>query len=261
MGANVMSLLDRFKSKQVDVEGMSLKVPSDMSWCFGADGYYEKNVTYWLRRIGAGQSNATFYDIGANIGFYVLLMSRYVQSIVAFEPVSKTYKTLTENIRDNKIENVFPYNCGLSDKSGDLAISLYNSSGNNSLYNRTVPPGHGLKKIGSQVISLVQLDRFVLSKMLPMPTMMKIDIEGAELSALRGASRILTEGQPVIFMELSENTCADAGYSPNDLVKYLTQYGYQFMSLPEDPEDFTLSPYSVGDRVENVLALPKGYKI
>ena len=212
---------------KINIGKLVLKIPSDMAWCFDKGEYYEKNVTYWFDKIANGFKQPVIYDIGANYGFFSLRYSNLAKFIYAFEPVSKTYSVLNKNIQRNKLDNVIAYKYGLSNKEESIKINLYSSSGNNSIFKRRLPLGHLLKFKGEEIINLTPLDDLFIKKHLLPPDIVKMDIEGAELYALQGAKNIIATYKPVLFVEFSENTSRDAGYTCEELVQELAQYGYE----------------------------------
>lgn len=78
----------------------------------------------------------TVLDIGANIGYYTLLMSKMVGrsgKVYSFEPEPKNFEILQKNIQLNNIENVVLSNLAMSDKSGKAFMELSNDSGQHRL--------------------------------------------------------------------------------------------------------------------------------
>jgi len=75
--------------------------------------------------------------------------------------------------------------------------------------------------------------------------LIKIDIEGAELLALRGAQRTIERDRPVIFYEENESAYQAFGYTVADVRGFLKAFGYRlYLMKPAD--------------VQNVIALPEG---
>jgi hypothetical protein len=86
---------------------------------------------------------------------------------------------------------------------------------------------------GEITIPTIALDNFVANNKNQPPKILKIDIEGAELLALQGASRVIKEFHPVIFL-------ATHGYEINKACcKLLTDYGYDLQSINGDQLEFS----------------------
>ncbi len=131
------------------------------------------------------------YDIGANAGFYTLLTSVLTGNtgkVFAFEPVPKNCEYVKRHIKLNNLTNVTIIEKAVSDKSEKLKFSL---STNPSM-------GH-LSDSGEIEVETISLDQFVENGN-PKPDLIKMDIEGAELRALKGALKTLKGNKPVIFL-------------------------------------------------------------
>jgi FkbM family methyltransferase len=240
-----------------------MEVPEDMLWAFTNGYYYEKNVSFWLEKMLLGTNRKVFYDIGANYGYYCLKFAYSASHIYAFEPVSQTYDVLSKNKSKNNLVNINAYKLGLSNTNGSTEINVYSSSGNNSLFFRNLPKNHPTRLIGREVINLVTLDDIVQNEKLCPPDLIKIDIEGGELYALKGAKQIIKEYQPALFIEYSEAIFKDAGYSRSDLLTELEAHNYVIYGIPKDVEDLMLYPLTKFDGVvvENIIALPKNMEV
>ncbi len=92
--------------------------------------YYEKSnpsnslIKEYLDKLKAGDN---FIDVGANIGYYSLLASGKVGisgAVYSFEPSTREYKRLIDNIKLNNCSNVTPYNIALSDHSGETELHV-----------------------------------------------------------------------------------------------------------------------------------------
>jgi FkbM family methyltransferase len=137
------------------------------------------------------KSGMNVYDVGANAGFYTLLSSVLAGKqgkVYSFEPVPTNIAYIKKHIELNKLSNVIVVEKAVSDKNGKLKFSL---STNPSM-------GH-FSDSGELEVETISLDEFV-EKGNPKPDLIKMDIEGAELAALKGAIKTLRSSKPVIFL-------------------------------------------------------------
>jgi FkbM family methyltransferase len=153
-------------------------------------GSYEYQMQRMFER--TVRLGSTVYDIGANVGFYTLLGSVLVGAggrVVAFEPVPRNLALLHEHLRLNKVENVRVVEAAVAEREGRARFDLgpHTSMGQ-------------LSESGSLEINTVGLDALVASGELPPPDVLKIDVEGAEGSVLRGARTVLADNRPGIFL-------------------------------------------------------------
>jgi FkbM family methyltransferase len=235
-----------------------LLVPNDMVWAFSGGDYYEHNVIHFLDKIVKNYQNPVMLDVGANCGYYSIRYFAFCKQIFSFEPVSKIYRILKTNIKINSITNIVALNCGLADKQGEHTINLYNSSGNNSIFDRKVPEEHSLKKIGEEIIRLNTLDELIASGTVAAPDIIKIDVEGSELNVLKGAEKTINQYRPTILFEYAETTANDAGYSKVLLLTVLNLSNYTIYGIAEDENDFNLVEKKDLDKypVANLIFVP-----
>lgn len=227
-----------------------MEVPSDMMWAFRGGVYYEKEMTRWLPLLLRQAPSTVFYDIGANYGYYSLLLAPAADSVHAFEPVCRTRALLSSALASNQVKNVEVYPVALSDHVGSAQIRLFSSSGNNSLYD--VDSGFSSRQTGTESVTLDTLDRHVYELGLPPPGLIKMDVEGAELFVLRGGRRTLREHRPVLTAEFNEAHYEKAGYSRSDMVAELVGAGYTIMAIPPNGP---LRLLADGEDADNVLAV------
>ena len=123
-----------FNIMPLDVVGRSIYKKHD----------YESEITDYLLRNVPFAENEVFVDIGANIGWYSLLLSKSRTGparVLAFEPDPLNYTLLSKNIEMNDCKNVQAYQFALSDTSGDRI--LYKYSANNRGRHSLLPINHG----------------------------------------------------------------------------------------------------------------------
>ena len=141
-------------------------------------GTYEPRVTSWfLESVSAGDS---MFDVGANAGYYTVLGGRIVGNsgqVVAIEPASENVHNLHNNVRTNQLTNVKVFQGVAGDKNG--TVRFHDGAGTGT--------GH-ISKEGRSEIPMRSLDDLATAYDV-VPTTLKIDVEGAELRVLRGATR------------------------------------------------------------------------
>jgi FkbM family methyltransferase len=243
----------------VRVGTCSMRVPEDMYWAFAGGHYYERSVSHWIERLLSLTAEPVFYDIGANYGYYTLLAAPTAGHVYSFEPVSTTLRQLRENVSRNGLDDrvtVFPV--GLSDHDGTIEINVYNSSGNNSLF-RVTSSDSSVHIVRTEPIELAALDALVDREGLRLPTVVKMDIEGAELFALRGAASTLARSTPAIVMEFDDSSFAEGGYSRADILAELDAFDYTVFGLSTDDRDLTLHPreHLEDHSIANLVVVPR----
>ncbi len=165
-----------------------------IKWSTGAGvadfwvGTYESEKAQLLvRHVKPG---GTFYDVGANVGFYTLLASRLIGPagrVIAFEPSPRNLVFLRRHLRLNNAENVEVLDLAISDSDGVTQFSVDGDPKKSQ-----IAPG------GDITVQTTTLDR--LMGELPLPDLIEMDIEGAEYAALLGAEQLLRKSNPVIFL-------------------------------------------------------------
>ncbi|MBE0429215.1 MAG: FkbM family methyltransferase [Thermoleophilia bacterium] len=136
--------------------------------------------------------NATVYDVGAHAGFYTLLSSLLVGPrgrVIAFEPLPRNLHFLREHLRLNHVTNVEVIETALAERAGEVNFA----EGVNS-FNARIATDGGIR------VKTAALDELVGGGRLPAPDYIKMDIEGAETLALKGAGHTLKKYHPTIFL-------------------------------------------------------------
>lgn len=245
------------EDRRIEVDGLTLQIPADMAWAFGPDGrYYERNVEHWLRRLCTALDRPRFYDIGANVGYYSATLAPLCREVVAFEANPRTASTLRANLSSNGLTSSSVESVALGDTEGTARLNLYSSSGNDSLHRRAIPRRHPLRSTGAIDVPLIRLDSWRESRPGSGPDLLKIDVEGSELAVLVGARRTLADARPVVLVETSEATAADAGYGRDALLEELRSAGYRLHGLSEDVDELGLIDAD-DPRAANVIAVPE----
>lgn len=173
--------------------------------------------------------DGTFLDIGANIGSFTLVGARVAKRgrVHSFEPSDHHFRRLSHNVALNGFGNVTLNKLGLSDQPGSATLFLpsvsgqMNNSGAASLYAASAP--------GAQVteeVALVTLDDYVRDHGISRIDLIKIDIEGAEFIALRGARATLEKFRPIVLMEMDKDSMQRACCKAEDILEFWRALGY-----------------------------------
>ena len=193
-------------------------------WC----GFHHLSETIYLKQFL--QPNMVFMDIGANQGEFTLLAARHLTQgkVISFEPVSAYRALLEANVALDQFTNVLVQPFGLSNES--LSLPIYTSlapvhqgsvhDGLSSLY------ATNERSSLQEMIELRILDELWDTWELDRLDFIKIDIEGAELFALKGGRKVLEKYRPDILIEVSEHTYNAGGYQVADMLAFLLQMHY-----------------------------------
>jgi len=150
------------------------------------------------RRIVAGLVRPGFaaIDVGANIGYYALMLARYVGSseIVCIEPEPANLIELRRNIARNRLSNVTIIPAAAACQSGSASFLT-------GINGRVVHGGAGEISVTTFMLDSLR-DRRV--------GFVKIDVEGFELDVLRGAAGLIREQRPNLFVEVHPMFQSDA---------------------------------------------------
>jgi FkbM family methyltransferase len=151
------------------------------------------------------------YDVGANIGYVTLMFSKLVGEkgqVFAFEALPENLTRLRNNLTLNQVQDrvrIIP--AAVIDQVRSVQF--------------LVGPSHGMGKVLGSAgredvdyqdkldVAGISLDEFIFTQGNPPPQVIKIDIEGGEVLALPGMQRVITEFQPVFFLELHGSESAN----------------------------------------------------
>ena len=166
-------------------------------------------------------------DIGANTGWYSITLGRAVPQgkVLAFEPIPQTLLGLRKNLALNGMENVHVFENGLSDEEKELVFYFHpRVSGATSARNLLEDD----EKI--EVHARVRRMDDVLAEEHRID-LIKCDVEGAEIYALRGGLKTIRRTKPVLFVEMLRKWTAKYDYHPNEIMGLLAGAGYRCFAI------------------------------
>jgi FkbM family methyltransferase len=198
-------------------------VPGDViSDSIALTGVYELRFTRWLVKV-AREEGGRFVDVGANLGYFSLLWAAQHERnrAVAFEASPRNVELLRYNVRQNMLHDriavhdqavgicsgIMQFDLGPADQTGWGGFAREGSA-------------------GAITVDVVTLDE-MLSDLTEI-TVLKIDIEGADAWALRGAERILREHRVRhVWWEENEARMRQLGIAPGESQAFMRSVGYE----------------------------------
>lgn len=196
------------------------------------------------------KSGDTFVDVGANIGFFSLLAHRLVGPegrVHAVEATPATADLLDANIARNAADTICVHRCAAGDH--DAAVTMIVHDAGNIGSNHLSFGGAGPS------IPLRRLDKLLAGETI---RLIKLDIEGAEAMALRGAGALLDgDTAPALLFEFSPDMLRGMGDDPAALLRYLEAREYMIYEI--HPHRLTPRDDTILDRAQTyLLALKPG---
>lgn len=214
-------------------------------------GVWEPGVERLARSfLGTGD---TAIDVGANVGYYTLLMARAVGPsghVFAFEPSPVTIERLRENVHLNHLENVTLFQTGASDHRGHAGLSCgsIRNQGRSSM----------VRGEAEYQVPVAPLDELVAPDVWSRTRLVKIDVEGAESAVIAGMNEGLERlpRRSAILLELSGES-EDEYQSSMRVFDRLTALGFHAYVIPNRYDfDFYLNPGTLTAR--RTMTLPRG---
>jgi len=202
----------------------------------------------------------TFFDIGANIGEFTLFVAKRVPlgNVYSFEPAEELFDRLSSNVVRNDFANVHLFQYALSDKEGETELYEPTTRFSDGSINAGLHSLYGNENDStSESVSVTTLDDFVDHQGLEGIDLIKMDIEGSELRALRGGARTLRRFSPKLIIEVNASTCRRAGYEQQDILIYLRTFGYRFQRIDPRGKLSACDENSLSD-FQNIFCLPNG---
>ena len=219
--------------------------------------YESEEILIYRRCLSHLQPNEVIIDLGANVGLYSVLAAQELVNngfgrVHAFEPNPQAVDLLRKNVALNHFSHIIIQPQGVSDTNGQLNIYL---NPEHITFGSMRPlSGRDLTQVVE--VPVTTLDNYMSQYPQQRVGLIKIDIEGGELPALRGAAEILKRDQPYILYEEFEMNYQGFGYTTRDLRSYLSLLGYRLYLLESSGE---LTPLEVDQHIgdwQNVLACP-----
>lgn len=191
-------------------------------------------LKYYLDVIEAGM---TVFDVGAHVGATTLLYSKLVGEngiVHAFEPTPEAFSSLREACSASGRQNIILNNVCVSDVTGLVDFNVYEESHRSwsSMADRPLLRyGIEVRPPERRRVPSITIDQYCNERSIPRCDLMKIDVEGAELQVLRGASEMLRSRRIERCIFEFGQTTFDMGNDPKDIRSFLTDHGYAIKNI------------------------------
>ncbi len=184
----------------------------------------DNELTVWEQLLRPGDA---VVDCGANYGWWTLVSSRLVGprgSVFAFEANPPTAERLEHNVRASECANVHIHKVAVAAEQG---IAFIHTAKQNPIAGHaSLHPHDGWDWEEPTPVEQVTVDGVAFQEQWPVIRLIKLDIEGAELSALRGMKQLIRRDRPYVTVEWNVSAAGGFGYHPKAIIEYLSALGY-----------------------------------
>jgi FkbM family methyltransferase len=226
-------------------------VPSDLDDWITLHGFIEGYDSEFSPSWSLIRPGGTVFDVGANIGIWTIGAARRAGKVHAFEPLESNFVRLESNVELNRASNIVARNLAVSDRAGTL--QFFPSPNTNSGVGLLAPKTWN---VPTCEVEATTLDDYCEHNEIRSVDVLKIDVEGAELLVLKGATRLLNSASPpAIIFEMNHEMAARFNSSPATIGDLLSQFGYSISAHRSG----CWQPISIAEFSghEDLLAFPK----
>ncbi|UHH26568.1 FkbM family methyltransferase [Halobacterium noricense] len=178
--------------------------------------------------------NDVFYDIGANVGTYTCFAASKLdnRNVIAFEPEPNNVKKLRKNLEINNVDAKI-LEVALSDTNGTIDFALTGDEAGEGEH--AIATDSDSKSIEVQT---ARGNSIIEERGLPMPTVVKIDVEGAELSVLRGMEHVLQKSCRLVYVEVHPDKLENFNSKPSEVESILEDAGFTINKLTQRRSEY-----------------------
>ncbi|OGQ96079.1 MAG: hypothetical protein A2521_13305 [Deltaproteobacteria bacterium RIFOXYD12_FULL_57_12] len=193
-------------------------------------------------------------DVGANIGFFSIHFCHWVSAggkVIALEPEPKNYSLLLNTVKKKQQGGIIePLSMAADCSDGTARLAL------NPLH----PGDHRLGLRGLEVTT-ISIDTLLAKRNWPTVSLVKIDVQGAEMRVLAGAAQTIARFSPSFFVEMDESSLAQFATSPQEIFTFFKDADYTAHTLQKQRISEPVTMASIDQLIKNkqytdILFLP-----
>ncbi|MBS1736490.1 MAG: FkbM family methyltransferase [Bacteroidetes bacterium] len=181
---------------------------------------------YVLNLLNSLKVDDIFFDIGASVGLISVLAADRLKKgkVISFEPDPENLLRLKNNYDLNLLTNYGIQSLAVGDEEGYM--NLYTAGAN--AFSPSLQKVNGIDSFIS--VKVETIDNLLKANLVPYPTVIKIDIEGAEMMALKGMKNLLCDKNAprIIFLEIHPEFLPKFGTNEEAIFIFLEEFDYQF---------------------------------
>ncbi len=254
----------QLEAKTQDGRRYSIDLTSGMHETVYFIGEYEPAITELISAIV--KKDDICLDIGANFGWFTVFFHLLTKnnnkdkqnqpSVHAFEPNPKVFNELKTNWQlAGEPSNIYLNNVAMGDEIKAVNLHQFDDmpNGYSSLSDM------GSEKFQTVSVPMITLNSYLADHKIENVNFIKLDIEGAELMFLRGATKLFEQKTlPFFIIEMALGTTQGFGYLPNDLIEFIrSQADYTFYKLDDSNGNLTeINGFAPEDIGADVLCVP-----
>ena len=214
-------------------------------------GYYEPCISALFFRFL--KPDGDILDVGANIGFFTVGGAKKLTTgrLLAAEPTSEAFDRLTENIERNGVADRVTLFKGLVGSwKGQAEVNYVAGLEEYSSINALEHFATKSHQARTESVPIERVDDLVRAHSLR-PTLIKVDVEGAEYGVFEGAQETLSTYRPFVISELWRKPSNAGGRTGVDVINMFEKAGY----VVKDPHD-PMSQPGLAD-IGEIICIPK----
>jgi FkbM family methyltransferase len=202
----------------------------------------------------------SFFDVGCNIGLTALKfkIAKPLAKLLLVDPNGEALEYAFRNLLKNNLSYNVDFFEGFVSDSDNSVLDFYTvgvgAAGSFDPSNATTASMVG-SSFAVKTVTLDSLCNYVGW----FPEFIKIDVEGAEVSVLKGASQIASAGKTVFFVEVHSNPNLSMKANVDNCLEWASHYEYSTWYLKEHKQIFSGNELALRGRC-HILLLPKGYQ-
>jgi len=193
---------------------------------------FEEPVTALI--LDSLQQDSCFVDVGCNFGWYTCVAAKGApnRTVFGFDLDESNVRLTEKNARLNDCNNISVHHCAVSDSTGKIQYRRREGQAPDTFQ---VELTDSLSQPNPQeivVVDSITLDTFFRDRP-QIPTVIKIDVQGAEFMVLEGTRELLQIHKPTLFVEIHPQELPKFGKTPRSVLDLLTTYGYALFEVSD----------------------------
>jgi FkbM family methyltransferase len=202
------------------------------------------------------RTEGAYLDVGTNLGLVASAVARRLQGsheVLAFEPMPDTARRAAATFALNGVTNLRLFQAAVGDEDGD--ITFYDAPGHSEAASANPTQQRWEIAWRETKVPCRRLDTLAQEGHIGAVGLMKLDVEGHESKAVRGAQALIRRDRPTVIYEYHPDIARSMGFGPGDVAALVQQTGaFRVTVLGAGPDSFPPSPESM--EVVNICCEP-----